>query len=75
MKKEASFNLEDIYYNMDGEANEEQSNQEQSNQEQYNKQLLQDQSSKKNIISFYCTYIYNYLINWFYPSHINSLYQ
>jgi len=64
MKKEASFNLEDIYYNMDGEATE-----------QHTKQLLHDQSSKTNIISFYCKYIYNYLINWFYPSHINSLYQ
>ncbi len=69
MKKEASFNLEDIYYNMDGQATEKHI------EEQHTKQLLQDQSFKTNIISFYCTYIYNYFISWFYPSHINSLYQ
>jgi hypothetical protein len=65
MKKEASFNLEDIYYNMDGQTNEDQNT----------KQLLHDEASKNNIILFYCTYIYNYLVNCFYPSHINSLYQ
>jgi hypothetical protein len=69
MERESSFNLEDIYYNMDGQTTE------QSNEEQHTKNLLQDQSFKTNIISFYCTYIYNYFISWFYPSHINSLYQ
>jgi len=69
MEKEASFNLEDIYYNMDGQTTE------QSNEEQHTKNLLHNKSSKTNIISFYCTYIYNYFINWLYPSHINSLYQ
>jgi len=59
MEREADFNLEDIYYNMDGQANEEQPN----------------PSSKSNTISSYCSYIYNYLVSWFFPSHINSLYQ
>jgi len=70
MEREADFNLEDIYYNMDGQANEEQ-----PNQEQHNKNLLRTPSSKSNTISSYCSYIYNYLVSWFFPSHINSLYQ
>jgi len=67
MEKETDFNLEDIYYNMDGQAEQ--------HKEQHNTNLLHDPSSKPNIFSIYCSYIYNYLLNWFFPSHINSLYQ
>ena len=68
MEKESDFNFEDIYYNMDGQA-------EQPIEEQHNKNLLHNQSSKPNIFSIYCTYIYNYLFSWFFTSHINSLYE
>lgn len=67
MEKETDFNLEDIYYNMDEQAEQ--------HKEQYNKNLLHAPSSKPNTISSYCSYIYNYLFSCFYPSHINSLYQ
>lgn len=67
MEKEVSCNFEDIYYNMDGQAEEP--------IEKHTNKLLHDPSSKTNIISFYCTYIYNYLISWLFPSHINSLYK
>jgi hypothetical protein len=67
MEKESDFNLEDIYYNMDGQAEQP--------KEQHNKNLLHVPSSKSNTISSYCSYIYNYLLNWFFPSHINSLYE
>jgi hypothetical protein len=63
-RQEAICNLEDIYYNMDGET-----------EQHHTKQLLNDPSSKKSIFSTYCSYIYNYLVRWFFPSHINSLYQ
>jgi hypothetical protein len=61
MEKEATCNLEDIYYNMDGET-----------EERHTKQLLNDPSYKPCID---CSYIYNCLFRWFFPSHINSLYE
>jgi hypothetical protein len=64
MEKEASCNFEDVYYNMDGQSSE-----------HHDKKLLHDQSSKMNSFSFYCNYIYNYIVRCFFPSHINSLYQ
>ena len=70
MEKEASCNFEDIYYNMDGQSSEQQ-----YSKEQHTSKLLNDQSSKTNIVSFYCSYIYNYILKCFFPSHINSLYE
>lgn len=68
MERETSCNFEDIYYNMEGQT-------EQNKEQQDTNKLLHDQSSKTNMISIYCTYIYNYLVSWFFPSHINSLYK
>ena len=66
MENETSCNFEDIYYNMDGQSSE------QYTQEQHRKNLLNDQSSKRSIS---CSCIYNYIVSWFFPSHINSLYK
>jgi hypothetical protein len=63
-KEEAICNLEDIYYNID-----------EKHSQQYTKELLETRTSKKNIFSLYCTYIYNYIVRCFFPSHINSLYE
>ncbi len=66
MQKEATCNFEDIYYNMD------ENHSQQDTQEQHIKNLLNDQSSKTSIN---CSCIYRYLFSWFFPSHINSLYE
>jgi len=68
MERETSCSFEEIYPNMDGQSTDHPT-------KQYNKNLLDESSSKTNIISSYCSYIYNYLINWFFPPHINSLYE
>jgi len=68
MERESSCNFEEIYPNMDGETKEDAP-------EQYKNKLLDDSSSKKNIISIYCDYIYNCLFSWFFPAHLNSFYE
>jgi hypothetical protein len=67
MERETTCNFEDIYYNMDGQT--------EKITEQDNKKLLHGQTPKKSTISFYCSNIYNYLISWFFPSHIHSIYE
>lgn len=67
MENEATCNFEDIYYNMDGQT--------ENDSKQHTKQLLDDTTSKMNIFSIYCTYIYNYLMSWFFSPHINTLYE
>jgi hypothetical protein len=64
MEKEASCNFEDIYSNPSRETSE-----------QHTTHLLHDTLDKKSIISIYCTYIYNYIVSWFFPSYINSIYE
>jgi hypothetical protein len=67
MVQEVACNFEDIYYNMDGQTDHD--------AKQHTNKLLHDPSSKKSMISVYCTYIYNYLMNWFFPPHLNTLYE
>jgi hypothetical protein len=68
MERDTSCSFEEIYPNIDGHATEDST-------EQYNKKLIDDDSSKTNIVSIYCNYIYNYLMNWFFPPHLNNLYE
>jgi len=68
MERESSCNFEEIYPNIDRGIEEDVT-------KQYNKNLLDQSSSKPNTILSYCTYIYNYLMNWFFPPHLNSLYE
>lgn len=68
MDREASCSFEEIYPNMDLQATEEAN-------KQYTTKLIDEPSSKKNFISIYCAYIYNYLLSCFFPHHINSLYE
>jgi hypothetical protein len=68
MERETTCNFEEIYPNTDRETTEDST-------KQYTTKLLDEPSSKTNIISRYCDYIYNYIMNWFFPSHINSLYE
>ena len=67
MEREASCNFEDIYYNMDGQT--------ENDPKQDMNKLLHETSCKKSIISVYFNYIYNYLLRLFFPSHINNLYK
>jgi hypothetical protein len=64
MEREVSCNFEDIYYNMDGQT--------EKDPNQHNTQLLND---KPSTISFYCTYIYNYVIGIFFPSRKDNIYE
>jgi len=61
MEREASCNFEDIYYNMDGQT--------ENDPKQDTNKLLHETSCKKSMISVYCNYIYNYLLNCFSFQH------
>lgn len=64
MEREVTCNFEDIYYNMDEQIENE--------RKQYSKQLLHD---KHNTVSFYCTFIYNYVIGIFFTSRKDNIYE
>ena len=67
MDREVTCNFEDIYYNMEGQT--------EHDAKQHTNKLLHEPSSKKSIISVYCSYIYNYVFRWLFPPHINALYE
>jgi hypothetical protein len=64
MEREVSCNFEDIYYNMDGET--------EKDTKQHSTELLDD---RPNTISFYCNYIYNYIIGIFFTSRKDNIYE